>query len=404
MTIRRDETITANRFFDAIKNPENNNLNGARSRVSSLSSFFSSSAIDGESRSIFGFRKFAKACLLGSGKSGKRNTSKVLIDQNARNLSYRQDNTVLNGSEGFLYGVPGEKVCYSNYQRQLEKYGGDNIARAVCIEMGGDSIARPVYINMGGDFYDYQLDSYGVPQRIPDLFKEDNVSEIKDLMISTTSSNEDELHEGMFEQRSIVLANVPRSTGLSSILSQVCGGPLETILLHRSEIDRTLIRVELDFLTRAGAVSFMKYSRTNLFKVNGVHLVPEWKKLSELQPPPLSDEFLEDIPEVCRCLIMKRYASGNKKHKHGDTSKEPSLDNLDISDIKRDFETFGEIQEIAPIISRKLCISISFYCVHNAIRAMDEYENPASQLYRKYFKTWAVWYGKDITDRPCTEI
>ncbi|QLL30956.1 hypothetical protein HG536_0A07710 [Torulaspora globosa] len=391
MSIRRDETITANRFFDAIKNPENNNLNVARSRVSSLSSFFSTSATDGESRSIFGFRKFAKACLLGSGKSGKRNTSKIFTDQNVPNITYRQDNTVLNGSEGFLYGVSGEKLSYSNYQRQLEKNGADNIARTR-------------QINLGSEVFDYQLDSYGVPQRIPDLFKEDNDTEIKDSVISSTSSNEDKLTEGKFEQRSIVLANVPRSTGLSSILSQVCGGPLETILLHRSEIDRTLIRVELDFLTRDGAVSFMKYSRTNLFKVNGVHLVPEWKKLSELQLPPLSDEFLEEIPEVCRCLIMKKYASGNKKYRHGDNSKEPALDNLDISEVKRDFEVFGEIQEIAPIISRKLCISISFYCVHNAIRAMDEYENPASQLYRKYFKTWAVWYGKDITDRPCTEI
>ncbi|QLQ81439.1 hypothetical protein HG537_0F02000 [Torulaspora globosa] len=389
MTIRRDETITTNRFFEGIKNPENN---AARSRVTSLSSFFSSSAIDGESRSIFGFRKFAKACLLGSGKSGKKNTSKVLTDQYAPNLSYRQDNAVLNGSQGFLYGVPDEKLCYSNYQKQLGKDGSDDTARTVCINFGCC------------EMFDYQLDSYGVPQRIPDLLKEDNVSEIKDLMISTISSNEEELYEGIFEQRSIVLANVPRSTGLSSILSQVCGGPLETILLHRNEIDRTLIRVELNFLTRDGAVSFMKYSRTNLFKVNGVHLVPEWKKLSELQPPPLSAEFLEDIPEVCRCLIMKKYASGNKRSKHGDNSKESALDNLDISDIKKDFETFGEIQEIAPIISRKLCISISFYCVHNAIRAMDEYENPASQLYKKYFKTWAVWYGKDITDRPCTEI
>lgn len=389
MTTQRDETITANRYFEAMKNSENNNANAARSRVTSLSSFFSTSAIEGESRSIFGFRKFAKACLLGSGKTSKRNSSKISTEQCGPHLSCRQDNSVLNGTDG--RAITSEKLCFAKYQRQLEKNGVDTTPK---IRRG----------NVVSQLFDYQLDSYGVPQRVPDLFKEEIIAGIKDSVIYTTSSDEDELCEEKFERRSIVLVNVPRSTGLSSILSQVCGGPLETILLHRSEIDNTLIRVELDFLTSNGAVSFMKYGKTNLFKVNGLHLVPQWKKVSEIQRPALSDEFLDEIPEVCRCLIMKKYASGGKRYKHGEHSREPMIDNLDIKEIKRDFEAFGQIQDISPIVSRKLCISVSFYCVHDAIQAMDDYENPSSQLYRKYFKTWAVWYGKDITDRPCIEI
>lgn len=392
MTAQRDETITAPKFYETMKNSENNNVNcHQRSRVSSLSSFFSTSAVDGGSRSIFGFRKLARACLLGSGKSGKRNSSKVLGEQNDFNLSCRQDKSFLGNMDGFSIEIADERGCYADYQRRLDK-GGTGVP------------ARTYRSNLGSDVFDYQLDLFGVPQKVPDLLKDDITVENNCTIVASSSSSDDEIHDNKFDRRSIVLANVPRNTGLSSILSQVCGGPLEAITLHRSGVDKALVKVELDFLTKEGAASFMKYGRSNLFKVNGIHLAPEWKKCFELQPPALPEDILEEIPEVCRCLIMKRYTSGVTKNKHGSRPKETVLDNLDVSEIQQDFEIFGEIQDIGPIVSRKLCVSISFYCVHDAIHAMDDYENPASQLYRKYFKTWAVWYGKDITDRPCVEI
>lgn len=378
---RDDNLIAANRLYDAIKNSENI----PRSRVSSLSSFFSTSSVDQKSHSVFGFRKFAKTYLLGSG----RRTSSNVADHRGSSLTSRQSMSRSNYVDGLLPARAQERTTYADFQRQLNMNELEVSAKILKAAEG---------------VVDYHLDPYGVPQRVPDLFDEEIKSESGAIIHFNYDSGEEEPQEDEGVSRSIVLANIPNNTGLGSILSQICGGPLECVLPRRNEGDNLLRQVQLDFLTTEGANAFMKYGSTNLFKINGVHLIPEWAKHTDTMSPALSAELFEEIPEICRCLIMKKYVTNTRRYKHGDSSRERAPDVLDVAEIRHDFGIFGKVQDIAPIVSRKLCISISFYSVHSAIRAMDDYEDPSSALYKKYFKNWAVWYGKDITDRPCIEL
>lgn len=389
MTLQRDENLIAeNKVFDAIKNRENSNSNLSRSRVSSLSSFFSTSSVDQKSHSVFGFRKFAKTYLAGSGKSSKRSSSK-LTDRLESSFTSRHSINRPTYVEGFFPARHQERKSYADFQRQLEK---NELEVSAKIQKVAEGVV------------DYHLDIYGVPQKVPDLSKGESDSDSGVFMQFDDEVCEEKPLKDEQPSRSIVLANIPNNTGLGSILSQICGGPLESVLLCKNEAENLARRAELNFLTTEGARSFMKFGSTNLFKINGVHLVPCWANQPDAMVPALSAELFEEIPEVCRCLIMKKYATNTKRYKHGESSKDPPPDVLDMAEIRHDFGLFGTVQDIAPIVSRKLCISVSFYSVHSAIRAMNDYEDPTSVFYKKYFKNWAVWYGKDITDRPCFEL
>lgn len=395
MTSQRNNEIPVRALLDSKKCMMDTNLNPPRSRVSSLSSFFSTNSFDESSREMFGFRRFARSYLLGSEKSGKKNVIKPESQCTNSNLNKESKGTCVINVDDLATSTSHRKTASTqkSFGRNMNPEASTNIQR----------------FNVNGELVDYELDIYGVPQKIPDLFKEEGGTDIvaQGKLLYSASSSEEEPSDTIIRPKAIILERIPRSTGLGSILSQVCGGPLERVEVYKKDSDDSLRRVELRFLTNEGARSFMKFGRTNMFKINGIHLNPEWGKYTDSKDDSMKgssgDSSDEDIG-ICRCLVLKKYITTNKKFKHGDNPKGFISDSLDIEEIKRDFGISGEILEIAPIVSRKLCISISYYCIDSAMRTMDDYENPNTYLHKKYFRNWAVWYGKDITDRPCIEL
>ncbi|KAI5965356.1 uncharacterized protein KGF55_001577 [Candida pseudojiufengensis] len=250
-------------------------------------------------------------------------------------------------------------------------------------------------------------------------------------------------------RRCIIVSNLDQSMGVNSVIQQVCGGPLEKVIKLPNN------QLELYFIFPQQAKQFYQYGKsTGLLIVNGIKLKVEWSdqefysnngyinqnmnedienyngvpnnnsnvmiaginKSSITQPfsnivsPPMNytlPKFLynEIISNGCRrCLIISKIIVG-KKIRQGDKMfyPEPEIHyskNLQIQDIKNDFQPFGEIMDIGSVISRKLSFSVFYFDIRSAILAKTEFEKNGSELSDKY-KDWSIWYGKDITDRAC---
>ncbi|KAI5952296.1 hypothetical protein KGF54_003162 [Candida jiufengensis] len=254
-------------------------------------------------------------------------------------------------------------------------------------------------------------------------------------------------------RRCITISNLDQSMGVNSVIQQVCGGPLEKIIKLPNN------KLEIYFIFPQQAKQFYQYGKnTGLLIVNGIKLKVDWSdqeflnnhgyistttinedienydgfilgcsnndnaivgginKTSITQPfsnivsPPMNytlpkSLYNEIISNGCRrCLIISKIVIG-KKIRQGDKMfyPEPEIHyskNLQIQDIKMDFEPFGEIMDIGSVISRKLSFSVFYYDIRSAIKAKNEFEKIGSKLSDKY-KDWSIWYGKDITDRAC---
>ncbi|KAI5950592.1 hypothetical protein CANMA_005252 [Candida margitis] len=234
-------------------------------------------------------------------------------------------------------------------------------------------------------------------------------------------------------KRCVVLSNLDASMGINSIIQQVCGGPLEKVVKVSSH------RVKLYFIFPQQAKQFYQYgSATGLLKVNGTRLNVSWEEEDYQEALQKQKEDVENynlsignfkgninskgmaldssftltralyneiLTNGCRrCLIVSRIIVG-KKIRPGDKMfyPEPEIhysQDLQIKNIREDFEQFGEVMDIGSVISRKLSFSVFYYDIKSAIKAKTEFETNGSTLHRKY-KDWAIWYGKDITDRAC---
>ncbi|KAI5948715.1 hypothetical protein KGF57_005326 [Candida theae] len=241
-------------------------------------------------------------------------------------------------------------------------------------------------------------------------------------------------------KRCVVLSNLDSSMGINSVVQQVCGGPLEKVVRVSSH------RVKLYFIFPQQAKQFYQYgSATGLLKVNGIRLSVSWgdddyreetpRKVEEdvenhnnnfasvnfnsnnNSKPTSKGSFLDPhstLPRALyhdiltsgcrRCLIVSKIIIG-KKIRPGDKMfyPEPEIhysQELQIHNIREDFEQFGEVMDIGSVISRKLSFSVFYYDIRCAIKAKTEFETIGTTLHHKY-KDWAIWYGKDITDRAC---
>lgn len=371
-----------------------------RSRIPSLSSLFSNTVFEEKPHELIGFRRFAKAYILGTEKNTKAKVTNSATQINISSLSYQSNGNYLDRN-GLFKGPYLNKIYLGN---KFE------------LSQNQQAMTNTHKINVVGKVYDYNLDQHGIPEMIPDLLPDDDDNDDNEhndgspsdeggTTASNISSNLN-INTSERDMRRIVLRNIPVGTGIRSIVSQIYGGPLESLIIYRKHSNSDeLNKVELNFLTYEGAWSFMKYGRTNLFQVNGKQLLPEWGKIGfdkRMNIDIISKIGLSESNDVSRYLILKRYT--NKVDKRNELSKEHLIDNLDIREIRRDFEKFGNVFDITPIISRKLCISISYNDILGAMTAMEDYENPYSYLHQKYFRTWAIWYGKDTTNKPCIEL
>lgn len=211
-------------------------------------------------------------------------------------------------------------------------------------------------------------------------------------------------------KRIVVVTKISANIGIKSILAQVCGGPLERINFHRQ---RGV--AELYFIFSDQAQRFYEYATsTNFFIVNGKRLQVEWANKSNTDDldflhPQVPRYLLKEIFQwgARRCLVFSKVVT-TKTIKDSTVLHYPSAKThfsreLDIAVIKDSLSEFGEIIDIGPVISRKLCFSVHYADVRSAIVAKKVCETMGSPLYLM-FSEWSIWYGKDPTDLPCKLI
>lgn len=346
----------------------------------------------GKTAKHHGFRYFAKTYFLGSENSSKGNKTKIkpyiTADDSIRKYkisNVKNENCVQVESNSFLLNTSGFIFNYNE------------TSSTVTSKLNVNGKMNREELNMEAE--EYEDPNLKVPKLVT------TNSNIKGINSSNKAMGHLPYSFGETKKTKILLTNIPKETGLESIIAQVKGGPLRQILVsNESLFPKSLSEVVLDFLKPGDADEFMHYGKTNLFKVNGLCLNVEWK---ECELPEYSYFFQSMLPytfyndsKVSRCLILKKYSKRRILKRHNKYS-ENSIVEFDVEDLKRDFSVFGDLQRIVPIISRKLCVSVIYLNIDDAIRAMQNYEDMNSKLHKKYFKTWAMWYGTDSTDQPC---
>lgn len=210
-------------------------------------------------------------------------------------------------------------------------------------------------------------------------------------------------------RRVVVLGGLLPEVSVSSILSQVCGGPLEKAVYIELKMNPLL---ELHFLSPDLARAFMDYSKTGIFVVNGERLRTAWRislerygDIYRLPSADVVDRVLNHLASRVLTLskaVPTKTASRSKFVKGFPCPKVNFSSEFDFSAILYDFGSVGEIVEATPMLSANLSLSLHFTDIASAIEAMRLLKEQ-SFLHTKY-AGWTVKYAKDPTARPCFEI
>lgn len=279
---------------------------------------------------------------------------------------------------------------------------------------------------------DNNFDEYGVPNQPPELLCEGDYDPVYGELRFGSSDNDDENSGGesydedidsiispsIDNRRVVIFSGMPPTIGIQSLLNQVQGGPLENILImDEFSAGKMTKRIELHFIHHKDAMKFVTYGRSHLFQVNGQHFTPKWasKKINKKSNESLNQvkEFLYDYMRehsttnyegACRSLILKKIGKGSIYQHCHDSTVVPDIVHIDINEIEKDFEMFGKIIEVVPMVSKKICLQIYYYDIRSAIKAFNNYETSYCYLNEKYSSEWSIWFGKDITDRPYVQV
>ncbi|KAA8899202.1 hypothetical protein TRICI_006371 [Trichomonascus ciferrii] len=198
--------------------------------------------------------------------------------------------------------------------------------------------------------------------------------------------------------RSVQFRGIPASVGLSSIVAQSSGGPLERIET-KPEGGGGTYTVELHFLHPANSTSFFNYASTGRFIVNGQPYLP-YRNHSHynIKSRSVLEEMLYRGARRCVTLKMLNSAeylkSANKKNGYN-----VSL-NLTLEWIKKHFEKLGQIVSIQPMITTTVTICIQYADVRSAIRAKSFFDKRDDD-WAKLYSRWTLKYGKDPVDKTC---
>ncbi|ODV82439.1 uncharacterized protein CANTADRAFT_34702, partial [Suhomyces tanzawaensis NRRL Y-17324] len=207
--------------------------------------------------------------------------------------------------------------------------------------------------------------------------------------------------------RTVVLSCIPKGCSLRNVLSQVCGGPLERLAFHDSELPS----LELVFIFPEDAYKFYSYcNNTGHFVINGVKVKTDWALGSttdaKCHQPAISKGLMNEITQLGsrRILIFaqtvpRKVLVSNKKLFYPDPELHFSTC-LDIKQIKKEFSHYGEVVYLGPIISRKLSFSVHFSDIRSAIMAKRDCEREGTLMNSKYGQ-WSIWFARDVTDKPC---
>ncbi|AGO11383.1 AaceriACR135Cp [[Ashbya] aceris (nom. inval.)] len=370
-------------FLENYATKDNDSLRSKMLSIASLMSGNSSTnSISSKEKERFGLRKLARSYLKASNRAEK-----------PVNKTENQDNNEVSGAPyakkmliGKIHTKSGTKI-YLDTNKSRESL-----------------LIRKHHSHEASD-----EDESSVPQL---KYDGDYDPVLGKLLINSSSEEEDSewLESGLQDKCLVVLRDFPAGTGLKSVLNQVQGGALKHITPQYKKETNQLKSVELEFLCPEDAQHFMEYGRHAVFQINGVHLRPRWgiQSLSENFEASLNANQRDGLnlyAPSSRCLLLKKQGSKNPKHS---TCHYPSprshICDLNVQELKKDFSQFGNILDISPMISRKLCVQINFYDIKSAMEALQSYKNANSPLNRKYAESWTIGYGKDITDKPCVHV
>ena len=362
------------------------------SRITSLTSMWSDNTYSEKNEKV-GIRRLARACTksLSQWNSGILNSEDEGNDLSTRysRNSYLSNRSLLEADYKKLSHV--EKKHENEIElRKLRKLHFD----------------RPT--STGESTRNQQRKALGISKPSLENIANNSVREPKLDVTKTTRKPLD-----LFQpKRVVVIKDMIKTCGAKSIISQICGGPLERIVFH--EHKQGLI-MELYFIFPEHAKNFYNFgSNTGLLILNGERLAIEWANRTNTNEvehchPFVPKYLMHEINYygARRCLIFSKTVP-DKLTRRSHTMHYPSpkthlSKDLDIEEIRKDFAAFGEIIDIASVISRKLCFCLHFADIRSAILAKKECELEGS-LFNSKYNNWSIWYGKDPTDKPCLSV
>lgn len=238
--------------------------------------------------------------------------------------------------------------------------------------------------------------------------------------------------------RVVALTNICVTMSMANLLTQVYGGALERVEVHRRDnfqivtpsqinsfkastvapTDWTKLDICLYFHKAEDAQDFFNYSKTGMFVVNGTHLDTHWVHYEE----ELGDEYhvldrMEDSGGKARRVLVFKRPVLNKRHRtayerrHWPDPHAHFTANFNYEEVRSDFESYGGLVEVMPVISRKTCFGVHFLDVRTAMKVkrviqanpedgtvVANYNERDTALYNKY-KDWYVWFGSDPCDK-----
>ncbi|KAH3668171.1 hypothetical protein OGAPHI_001925 [Ogataea philodendri] len=442
-----------------------NSLRGNRSRLPSLSSLLGSSENGKEEK--MGFRRLAKSLLHGDKNSAGKGTeleevSRGALEDDRDSLRYYETakSYSLSSSKAANRKIVGDIRNNNSRQSQVSRQHIESTDRDDTL------LARLMESNMkirqetrlasrnSVTTKDAEHDADGAGESRGSNSKQlglgkkttsvagDNALKMNENIVNTTfqldkkATKDGILEAVMRESRVIMLSNIHCNTSLTSIMSQIYGGPLEKVrLLDKSSLkeaeyelgkhiswDDTLLH--LYFQKEEDAMKFMEFASTGMFIVNGYHLHPSWVPRSGIVDTEDylcyhekdSHQSLETMggPESARrVLVLKKpVLAKSKLNSHVSAEKkrpsypDPILNyssDFDLNGIREDFDQFGPIVEILPVVSRKLCFAVQYFDVQSAIAAKHAIQTKGElapgHMSVKY-KDWYIWYGRDPADKP----
>lgn len=266
-----------------------------------------------------------------------------------------------------------------------------------------DTLYRSLLVPIGEDQFPNKL------SELKHLFENNLQLKKSKKCLNSTTTDVVQYKTERVKQRVLVISKIPSTVGINGILSQICGGPLERIVFHKRSISST---IEVFFIFPEHAKRFYTYCQTTgLFVVHGARPRVEWAdeyntESFNMLHMSVSKHLLNEVLHfgARRTLIFAKIVPGkvlrnDQKLFYPDPQSHFTKD-LDISRIYEDFLQYGEIIDLGPVVSRKICFSIHYTDIRSAIIAKRECETPSTEIYKKY-GDWSVWYGKDCTDKWC---
>lgn len=392
-------------------------------RFPSLSSFVGSSVIGSnisvnkskQDHELFGFRKLARAYFWPT-NTAKNDSNEDSFTEKSNCKDYDPEKSHSMGGTVILFGKRPLKTNDKTMRYMLprkRKYDSYHFTSQAEQERNvSEKLSMPTVIDASTRKLVTEPKFTENYEEKPGIYASPETNKRMESQISDCGMN-DSL--GISGKRVIHLHKMPTNTGLHSILSQVYGGPLEKVSVLKNEDSTSSVKcIQLHFATHDGARKFIEYGRTNLFEVNGQHINVEWAPQNinvnsnanfeciKAFVDPKKNEARE-VRGARRCVILKRNSANDTAlgSRRNLSSSKQFLHPLDVKELRKDFERFGEIVEITPMISRKLCISIHYYDVRSAISVIENYNQTNTYFNRKYHGDWTLAYGRDVTDRPC---